>query len=113
MFVFLLFLGSESLKNAIKIFTRNFCSVGVTWPLNQHLQLCRSCFSYEKNASAKFILIIALYQWKKKKKKWSKDFIDFDFAVRNFKENNHCFADFDKISSEKKNIVYKITAKDY
>ena len=45
-------------------------------------------------------------------KKWSKDFINFDFVARNLKENNHCFADFDKISSEKKNIVYKITAKD-
>lgn len=46
-------------------------------------------------------------------KKWSKDFINFDFVVRNLKENNRCFADFGKISSEKRNIVYKIIAKDY
>ena len=46
-------------------------------------------------------------------KKWSKDFINFDFAVRNLKENNRCFADFGKISSEKKSIVDKIIAKDY
>lgn len=45
-------------------------------------------------------------------KKWSKDFINFDFVARNLKENNHGFADFGKISSEKKNIVYKIIAKD-
>lgn len=46
-------------------------------------------------------------------KKWSDKYINFDFVVHNLKDRNRCFADFGKISTEKKDMIYQIIAKGY
>lgn len=45
------------------------------------------------------------------KKKWSDTYVNFDFVVHNLKDRNRCFADFGKILTEKKDMIYQIIAK--
>ena len=50
---------------------------------------------------------------KKKKKKWSDEYLDFDIVVRHLKGRNRWFGEFDKIPTEKKNKIFDIIKKDY
>ena len=46
------------------------------------------------------------------KKKWSDEYVNFDWFIRNIKCQNHCVADLGKICSAEKNTIYQIIKKD-
>ena len=64
-------------------------------------------------AYAKNTFNFVLLPQKKKKKKWSDEYLDFDIVVRHLKGHNRWFGEFDKISTEKKNKIFDIIKKDY
>ena len=43
--------------------------------------------------------------------KWSENYLDFAFVIRNFLQNNKNVFDFGKISSAQKNWVYNVIRK--
>lgn len=64
-------------------------------------------------AYAKNTFNFVLLPQKKKKKKWSDEYLDFDIVVRHLKGHNRWFGEFDKIPTEKKNKIFDIIKKDY
>ena len=42
------------------------------------------------------------------KERWSSQYLDFDYVIENLRKQNKKFYNFGKISSEDKNIIYRL-----